>query len=86
MVTLIDEGRAEELLSSHVDLSSLPENNVKTNEISVSKLKILRYYLLRAKELTPEFTETNTVAIYKDPASKKPMKFKNVDGRWLLLN
>lgn len=83
MLVLIDQGKSQELLAKYADLSDVSRS---ATDIPEDKLKELRFYLLRAKELKPTLTESNTLATYVDSSLKMPLRFKKTGEKWLLKN
>ena len=83
MITLIDQGKGQDLLKSHVDLSDL---RGPLPRIPDRKLKRIKVFLLKAKKMKPKFKQNNTLAVYTDPSFFKPLRFKKINGKWLLKN
>ena len=83
MLALIDHSKSQELLTQYADLS---DTNGSVTDISESKLKKIRFFLLRAKEMQPVLSENGLLATYNDSSFKRPLKFTKIDGKWLLKN
>ena len=83
MLLLIDQGKSQELLAQYADLS---DTKGSVTEISESKLKMLRFFLLRAKEMKPVLSENGTLATFNDSSFKMPLKFTKSGDKWLLKN
>ena len=60
MISLINQGKHQELLSNYCELP-----NRKVSKTTEDKMKKLKVYLLKAKELTPQFSKEKTMATYE---------------------
>jgi len=83
MIILIDQGKSQELLVQYADLSEMKE---EVTDIPEKKLKILKFYLLRAKEIKPVLSQNEMLATYTISSFKKPLKFIKSHNKWLLKN
>ena len=83
MIALIDQGKGQDLLKNHVDLSDL---HGPLPRIPDDKLKRIKVFLLKAKKMNPKFKKNNTLAVYRDSSFFKPLRFKKINGKWLLMN
>lgn len=83
MITLIEQGKNQELLAKYVDFS---DAKGPVTDISADKLKELRFYLLRAQEMDPVLSENNSLAVFEGQSFKRPLRFKKIEGKWLLKN
>lgn len=81
MLSFIDQGKSQELLAKFIDMSEMEEPRT---DITDEGMRELRFLLLRTKELSPEFFENESVAIYTDSSFPNSCKFTRINNKWML--
>lgn len=78
MIALIDAGEDQKLISEYAYISA---GTTLPSKIPESTRQELRAYLVRAKDLKPEFSENNTLALYESAVFDRPLLFIKQQGK-----